>query len=72
MYKGLDCKIVEKKGKKTEIEIEGQKVVIPSVFLPASCRSQDQIKLYFLEEEAAKLQQKELAKLILEEILNGK
>lgn len=69
---GLGAKIVAKKGKMTEIEIEGQKINVPQDFLPANIAPGEEISLYFTSAGDGILQEKKLAKVILEEILNGK
>lgn len=69
---GLVCKILAKKGKKAEIEIEGQKLIISAEYLPASVIVGEEIRLQFLQNGESQIQEKKLAKLILEEILNGK
>lgn len=69
---GLSCKLIEKKGKKAEIEIEGQKIIISSEYLPASVKSGENLQLCFYSEHSAKMKEKELARAILDEILNGK
>jgi len=75
--KGLEAKIIAKKGKIAEIEIEGpegasQKISIPSDFLPANFEVGRLINLYFTNSTEGILQEKKLAKEILSEILNGK
>jgi hypothetical protein len=47
---GLICKILERKGKKVELEIEGQKVAISTEYLPAGCESGSSLRLYILSE----------------------
>lgn len=69
---GISCKLIEKKGKRAEIEIDGQKIFIPSENLPAQVKSGENLQLYFSSEHSAKMKEKELARAILEEILNGK
>jgi len=70
--KGLTCKVLAKKGKIAEIEIEGQKIKIPSEHLPASVEVGNGFQIYLLDESSGRIQEKNLAKLILEEILNGR
>lgn len=69
---GLDCKLIEKRGKKAEIEIEGQRILVPTDYLPLSVSVGENLQLCFLSEKDAKIKEKELAKAILEEILNSK
>lgn len=68
----LSCKIIDKKGKKAEIEIEGQVIGLPSEFLPVSAKVGDEISIRFLTTIEGRVQEKELAQAILTEILNGK
>jgi hypothetical protein len=68
----LSCKLIQKNGKKTEIEIEGQSLVIPSEFIPSGVAAGEELSLCFLSSKDAKIKEDNLAKLILEEILNGK
>ncbi len=56
----------------TEIEIEGQKLTVPSELLPANLEVGSLLNLYFTYSQDGILQEKKLAKAILEEILNGK
>lgn len=70
--KGLEVKLVGRKGKVTEIEIEGQKITVPSEYLPASAEIGSYLNLYLMNSQEGTLQEKKLAKSILEEILNGK
>jgi len=69
---GLKAKIIEKKGKRVKIEVEGQPLEVPADFLPAEIKEGQELKLFFLSSEQASIQEKKLAKFILEEILNGK
>ena len=69
--KGLEAKLMAKKGKTAEIEIEGQKIAIPTEYLPASIEVGGNINLYLTNSQEGTLQEKKLAKAILEEILNG-
>ncbi|MEK7142584.1 MAG: hypothetical protein AAB785_00045 [Patescibacteria group bacterium] len=70
--KGLSAKLIAKNGKRAEIEIEGQKILIPEEFIPASLKIGENLKLFLLDSESGIIQEKKLAKMILEEILNGK
>jgi hypothetical protein len=74
--KGLEAKLVAKKGKLAEIEIEGpegvkQKITVPAEYLPASIEIGGHLNLYLTNSQEGTLQEKKLAKAILEEILNG-
>lgn len=74
---GIDCKIIEKRGKKALIEIDGpdgekQKISIPSENIPQKALPGQSLKIFVLENNEALISQKKLAKAILEEILNGK
>lgn len=68
----ITCKLIEKKGKRAEIEIEGQKIIISSEYLPLAVKNGENLQLCFSSEHSAKMKEKELARAILEEILNGK
>lgn len=68
----LKCKVIDKKEKRVEIEIEGQKVLVPLDCLPDSAQVGTVLQVYFLESETGLITEKKLAKTILEEILNGK
>ncbi len=68
---GIPCKVLEKQGKKATIEIDGQKIIIASDLLPERVMAGSLIKLFFLNPEEASIQEKKLAKSILEQILNG-
>lgn len=72
LINGLSCKLISRKGHQAEIEIEGQKIVIPSEYLPSSISDGENCQLYFTSEEEGKTKEKKLARAILEEILNGK
>jgi len=69
---GLICKVLEKKGKRVKIEVEGQQLEVSAYILPADVKEGQELKIFFLDTDQASLQEKKLAKLILEEILNGK
>ncbi len=68
---GIECKVLKKIGKKAEIDVEGQTITISGEYLPKSLIEGQALKLYFLLPEEAALQEKKLAKSILEQILNG-
>ena len=70
--KGLEVKLVAKKDKIAEIEIGEQKITIPSEYLPSSVPVGSSLNLYFTQSQEGPLQEKKLAKAILEEILNGR
>jgi hypothetical protein len=69
--KGLEAKVIAKNSKIAEIEIEGQKITLPSEYLPASVEIGESLNLYLTNSQEGILQEKKLAKAILEEILNG-
>ena len=69
---GLICKVLEKEGKRVKIEVEGQSLEVPVEMLPKDIKEGEELKIFFLSSSQASLQEKKLAKLILEEILNGK
>jgi hypothetical protein len=76
--KGLQVKVLAKNNKTAQIEIEGpedgskQKIEIPSIYLPGNVEVGKNLSLYLMDSNNANLQEKKLAKAILEEILNGK
>ncbi|MBM2820656.1 MAG: hypothetical protein HW405_416 [Candidatus Berkelbacteria bacterium] len=69
--KGLEAKVIAKNGKMVEIEIDGQKIKIPSEYLPASIGVGEGVNLFFSDSKNASLEEQKLAKAILNEILNG-
>ena len=70
--KGIDCKILKKEGKKAEVEIEGQPVSVSNELLPISSKTGETIRLYFFAASEGQIEEKKIAKHILNEILNGK
>lgn len=66
----LTCKIIEKKGEKVLVEIENQIINLPLNFFP-NIENKKQFRLYLWDNEES-LTNKNLAKTILEEMLNGK
>jgi len=68
----LTCKLIARRGKQAEIEIEGQKILVPVTHLPIGLVENEEFDLCFLSAKEAKIKEEGLAKLILEEILNGK
>ena len=68
----IPCKIVQRKGKRSAIEVEGQCIEVPSEVLPQKASDGEILQLYFYSEKDAKIKEENLAKMILEEILNGK
>lgn len=70
--KGIDCKILKKEGKIAQVEIEGQPVSVSSELLPISSKTGETIRLYFFDASSGELEEKKIAKHILNEILNGK
>jgi hypothetical protein len=69
---GLKAKLVEKKGKIAQIEIEGQKIEVAAEFLPPNVGIGGELRLYFSSADEGTISEKKLAKSILEEILNGR
>ncbi|HLB95995.1 MAG TPA: hypothetical protein VJK26_03800 [Patescibacteria group bacterium] len=69
--KSLTGKILEKNGQKAVLEIEKQKINLSSDRLPASAVEGSILKVYLLNPEQGVVSDKNLAKTILEEILNG-
>lgn len=72
MFNSLSCKLIAKKGKQAQIEIEGQCILVPSDCLPTNLIENQEFNLCFLSDREAKTKEENMAKLILEEILNGK
>ena len=68
----LSCKLIQRSGKKAEIEIEGQSLIIPSEYISNVIKAGEELSLCFLTSKDARMKEENLAKLILEEILNGK
>lgn len=68
----LNCKICAKHGDLLEVEIEGEKVNLPACVFPSGTKEKDQFQLYIHSNKYPTLDDKQLAKSILEEILNGK
>lgn len=72
IQKSIEAKIVEISEEKTLLEIEKQRLSVNLSRLPKKALKGDKIKLYFLNPEEMVSSDKKLAKIILEEILNGK
>ena len=70
MPKSINCKIIVSKPEKTEIEVEGQRLLVPTGSLPET-GDKKTLKLFFVNTDEA-IPDKQIAKTILEEILNGK
>jgi len=71
-FKGIDCKLIKRNGDKAEVEIDGQKVIINHDNIPTTVSEGSNCQLYFLDAKESNIQEKKIAKSILEEILNGK
>ncbi|OGD57196.1 hypothetical protein A2V71_02150 [Candidatus Berkelbacteria bacterium RBG_13_40_8] len=69
---GPVCKVVNVFGKYVVLNINGHKLEINREFLPANVKVDQEFRLFFLDKDEASLKEKNLAKEILEEILNGK
>lgn len=69
--KNLEAKIIAKEGEGVVLEIEKQKISLNADYLPEAAVGA-KIKLFFLNPEDAVTSDKKIAKIILEEILNGK
>jgi hypothetical protein len=72
IVQNIPCKLIEKRGKKTEIELEGQRIMLSSDYLPSDAVLGETFYLCFSSAKEATIKEENLAKLILEEILNGK
>ena len=64
MNNGIICKIVSISGKRVVLEVDGQSLDVAKEKLPSNIKEGEEVKIFFFEE-------KNLAKDILEEILNG-
>lgn len=69
--KGIEARIREIGEEKTLLEIENQRLVLSSGCLPEKSLKGGKLKLYLVNSEEG-VSEKKLAKIILEEILNGK
>jgi hypothetical protein len=72
IIQNIPCKLIERRGKKTEIELDGQRIVVSSDYFPSDAVCGENFYLCFLHAKEATIKEENLAKLILEEILNGK
>ncbi|AKM82163.1 MAG: hypothetical protein UT28_C0001G0354 [Berkelbacteria bacterium GW2011_GWE1_39_12] len=68
----LTCKIGVKTGDEIEVEIEGRKVSLPASSFPSCLKEKDQCHLYLYSSRSPGVDDRNLAKSLLEEILNGK
>ena len=68
----LNCKICAAHGDLFEVEIDGQKINLSAKVFPVGAKEKDQFQLYLHSNKYPTLDDKQLAKSILEEILNGK
>jgi len=64
------CRIIEKRGEKFIVEIENQIINLPESYFPGNFKVGQELKIYFWDGEG-KIMDKNMAKAILEEILNG-
>jgi hypothetical protein len=71
MTESTTCTIKKKRDIKIEVEIEGQTLSLPKSSLPKEIQEGDVFNLYFLGKNPKEVEEKQLAKYILEEILNG-
>ncbi len=69
---GLMCKVVNVFGKYIVLNINGHKLEINRECLPGNVKVGQEFRLFFLDKNEASIKEKNLAKEILEEILNGK
>lgn len=67
----LLCKIIEKKGDKVLVEIEGQTLTLKVKYFTDDLHLGEQFQIYFWDTKN-KFNNNDLAQVILEEILNGK
>jgi len=68
---GLTAKLLSKKGKTAEIEIDNQTIAVSREFIPEDVKDGENLQLYFSSLSSAKMKDKELAQAILDQILNG-
>lgn len=68
----LNVKIGAKTGDLFEVEIEGNKLTLPISSFPSGAKEKDQFQLYLHSNKYPTIDDKQLAKTILEEVLNGK
>lgn len=68
----LICKIIEVKGDEVEVEIQKHKITLPKEYFPQTLTDKDEFQLFLFNPKYPNLNEKHLAKSILEEILNGK
>lgn len=68
----ISCKICAVHGDLIEVEIEGRKIELPANVFPAAIKEKDEFQLYLYSNKYPTLDDKQLSKSILEEILNGK
>lgn len=68
----LNCKICAAHGDLIEVEIEGRKIELSKNAFPSGTKEKDEFQLYLHSNKYPTLDDKQLAKSILEEILNGK
>jgi len=71
MSNGLVCKVKSLDGKRVLLEIDHQELQVEREQLPTSLKEGDEFKLFFVGKREVSVQEKTLAKGILEEILNG-
>lgn len=72
MSKCLEAKILRIDDKKALLEIDHQHIFVSSDTLPKKALPGERIKLYLLNPEETISSDKKFAKVVLEEILNGK
>lgn len=66
------CKILALHGDDVELEVEGQKITISKKQFPDGIKEKDSFQLILFSPKYPSLNEKQLTKSILEEILNGK
>lgn len=72
MIKGIDAKISKIGTEKSCLDIGKEKLTVDSKYLPTGVSNGANLKLYLINPEEGLLPEKKLAKIILEEILNGR
>lgn len=67
----LSCKIGAVQRDEVEVEIEGRKINLPKSSFPSNIKEKDCFQLFIYSSKNPGVQDKDLTKSLLEEILNG-
>ena len=68
----LSCKIIAIKGDEVDVEIAHRRLTLDKKYFPTVLTDKDEFQLFLFNPKYPNLNEKALAKSILEEILNGK